>query len=70
MPYLVAAVVFVGLLCAFDLILTLAIVRRLREHAARAFGHPAFPSFYVVDEGTMVTASLLSPSGLPVSARA
>ncbi|MEV5824731.1 redoxin domain-containing protein [Spirillospora sp. NPDC052242] len=34
MPYLAAGVVFVGLLCAFDLILTLAVVRRLREHAA------------------------------------
>ncbi|GAA4635244.1 hypothetical protein GCM10023196_079930 [Actinoallomurus vinaceus] len=175
MPYLVTVVVFVGLLCAFDLILTLAIVRRLREHAALpasgrpkvpftppgtplpeftataldgtavtraffagptivglfsttcascrerlpefaervrpvdagrvlaviegdrdeaepfvtalspvatlvvepvkrpvsgAFGHPAFPSFYVVDEGAVVTASLLSPSELPAPARA
>ncbi|MEO3829998.1 hypothetical protein [Actinomadura sp. B10D3] len=34
MPYLVAGVVLVGVLCAFDLILTLAVVRRLREHAA------------------------------------
>lgn len=33
MPYLVAGVVFVGVLCAFDLVLTLAVVRRLREHA-------------------------------------
>lgn len=34
MPYLAAGVVFVGVLCAFDLVLTLAVVRRLREHAA------------------------------------
>ncbi|WP_149259647.1 redoxin domain-containing protein [Actinomadura sp. K4S16] len=34
MPYLAAGVVFVGALCAFDLVLTLAVVRRLREHAA------------------------------------
>ncbi|MFB4298830.1 TlpA family protein disulfide reductase [Actinomadura sp. NTSP31] len=173
MPYLVAGVVFVGALCAFDLILTLAVVRRLREHAAllegarapapftppgtalpeftaasldgaavtrdffseptvvglfsttcascrerlpefadrvrpldarrvlaviegdraeaepfvaalaslatvvveprhgplnAAFGHPAAPSFYIVDEGAVVTASMLTPAGLPMPA--
>ncbi|HSK95694.1 MAG TPA: hypothetical protein VK891_03675, partial [Euzebyales bacterium] len=31
MPYLVAAVVLVGTLCAVDLLLTMAVVRRLRE---------------------------------------
>ncbi|MBE1530675.1 TlpA family protein disulfide reductase [Actinomadura algeriensis] len=45
MPYLVAGVVFVGLLCAFDLILTLAVVRRLREHAALLEGAHAPPPF-------------------------
>ncbi|GAA1795778.1 TlpA family protein disulfide reductase [Actinomadura chokoriensis] len=174
MPYLVAGVVFVGVLCAFDLVLTLAVVRRLREHAAllnsgraqapftpvgtalpeftastldgttvtrafftgptivglfsttcagcretlpdftdqirgsdsrhvlaviegeqaeaepfitalsplatvvvepvsgpvnTAFGHPATPSFYVVDEDAVVTSSTLTPAGLPVPAR-
>ncbi|RSN62046.1 hypothetical protein [Actinomadura sp. WAC 06369] len=34
MPYLVAGVVFVGLLSVFDLVLILAVVRRLREHPA------------------------------------
>jgi hypothetical protein len=44
LPYLVASVVFVGVLCALDLILTLAIVRRLREHAALlAVGGAAAP---------------------------
>lgn len=32
MPFLVAAVVLVGLLCAADLLLTMAVIRRLREH--------------------------------------
>ncbi|MFE7571789.1 TlpA disulfide reductase family protein [Streptomyces sp. NPDC057539] len=32
MPYLIAAVVFVGLLCTLDLILTLGVIKRLREH--------------------------------------
>ncbi|MEU4510420.1 hypothetical protein AB0G05_13045 [Nonomuraea wenchangensis] len=35
MPYLVVAVVLVGALCAVNLLLTLAIIRRLREHAAQ-----------------------------------
>ena len=34
MPFVVAAVVFVGLLCVVDLLLTLAVLRRLREHTA------------------------------------
>lgn len=32
MPFLVTAVVLVGLLCAVDLLLTFAVLRRLREH--------------------------------------
>lgn len=32
MPYLIAALVLVGALCLLDLVLTLAVVRRLREH--------------------------------------
>lgn len=44
LPYLAAGVVFVGLLCAFDLILTLAVVRRLREHAVLLRdGRPSVP---------------------------
>jgi len=33
MPYLVAAVVLVGLLCLVDLVLTFGVIRRLRQHA-------------------------------------
>jgi hypothetical protein len=35
MHFLIAAVVLVGLLCAVDLLLTFAVLRRLREHAQR-----------------------------------
>ncbi|MFI7705558.1 hypothetical protein [Nonomuraea sp. NPDC049480] len=35
MPFLVAAVVLVGVLCALDLVLTLAVIRRLRQHTAK-----------------------------------
>ncbi|MFC8195728.1 hypothetical protein ACFUTV_10020 [Streptomyces sp. NPDC057298] len=34
MTILIAAVVLVGLLCVFDLLLTFAVLRRLREHSA------------------------------------
>lgn len=34
MPFLIAAVVLVGLLCLFDLLLTFAVLRRLRRHTA------------------------------------
>ncbi|MGW3461714.1 hypothetical protein ACWDE9_19885 [Streptomyces olivaceoviridis] len=32
MPFLIAAVVFVGLLCMLDLVLSLGVIKRLREH--------------------------------------
>ncbi|SDI27973.1 TlpA disulfide reductase family protein [Nonomuraea jiangxiensis] len=35
MAFLVAAVVFVGVLCALDLVLTLAVIRRLRVHTLK-----------------------------------
>ncbi|MEU4834743.1 hypothetical protein [Streptosporangium sp. NPDC023615] len=45
MPFLIAAVVFVGLLCLVDLVLTMAVIRRLRDHtqqlAALRSGDPA-----------------------------
>ncbi|MEU1375407.1 TlpA disulfide reductase family protein [Streptomyces triculaminicus] len=34
MPVLIAAVVLVGLLCTLDLVLTLGVIKRLREHTA------------------------------------
>lgn len=41
MSVLVVAVVFVGILCGIDLLLTLAVIRRLREHTLRLAGEPA-----------------------------
>lgn len=35
MAYLAAAVAVVGVLCLFDLLLTVAVIRKLREHSAR-----------------------------------
>ena len=35
MPFLVAAVVLVGVICLLDLVLTLAVIRRLRDHTGR-----------------------------------
>lgn len=34
MPFLIAAVVLVGVVCALNLVLTFAVIRRLREHSA------------------------------------
>jgi len=33
MPYMIAAVVAVGLICSLDLVLTLGVIRRLRQHS-------------------------------------
>jgi len=47
MAYLTAAVIIVGVLCALDLVLTLGVIRRLRDHAERlstvAEGRDAHP---------------------------
>ncbi|MFF9868659.1 TlpA family protein disulfide reductase [Streptomyces sp. NPDC013953] len=54
MPFLIAAVVLVGALCLFDLLLTFAVLRRLREHTAeleRLAGRPGFSSY---DPGMLV----------------
>ncbi|SNR41428.1 peroxiredoxin family protein [Actinomadura mexicana] len=43
MPYLTAAVVLIGLLSALNLVLTLALIRRLRGHGAADPGHAGPP---------------------------
>jgi thiol-disulfide isomerase/thioredoxin len=43
MPYLTAAVVLIGLLSALNLVLTLALIRRLRGDGAAAAGHAGPP---------------------------
>ncbi|MEV0228233.1 hypothetical protein [Nonomuraea sp. NPDC050786] len=58
MPFLIAAVVLVGVLCLIDLVLTLAVVRRLREHTAeleRLAGRPALMPY---DPGVLVGRTL------------
>lgn len=53
MPYLVAAVIVVGLLCLVNLVLTLAVIRRLRAHTLRlAELGPTRPS--MVQPGTSI----------------
>ncbi|GGK99294.1 hypothetical protein Ppa06_67640 [Planomonospora parontospora subsp. parontospora] len=58
MPFLVAAVVLFGLLCLLNLIVTLGLLRRLREHTAeleRLAGRPAFAPY---DPGVLVGRTL------------
>lgn len=47
MPILIAAVIVVGVLCVLDLLLTMGVIRRLKEHSAmladRAPGSPGPP---------------------------
>ncbi|MEV5707125.1 TlpA disulfide reductase family protein [Actinoallomurus sp. NPDC052274] len=44
MPYLAAAVVLVGLLCVLNLLLTLSLIRRLREQGAAQPRHAGPPT--------------------------
>jgi hypothetical protein len=57
MPFLVAAVIIVGLLCVLDLVLTFGIVRRLREHTELLAGHrrPAEPPVITLASGQVPT---------------
>lgn len=50
MPFLIAAVVFVGSLCALNLILTLGVIRRLREHTELLSGRGGDEPFMAVGE--------------------
>jgi hypothetical protein len=58
MIYLIAAVVLVGLLCVFDLFLTFAVLRRLRENTAELDRLSVQPQIQMYDpkvlEGTTV----------------
>ncbi|MCX4774950.1 hypothetical protein [Streptomyces sp. NBC_01285] len=51
MPVLIAAVILVGLLCALDLVLTLGVVKRLREHTALLSSPPAMTELPVIAVG-------------------
>ncbi|MGW3562306.1 hypothetical protein ACWDSL_00100 [Streptomyces sp. NPDC000941] len=54
MIFLVAAVVLIGLLCLFDLLLTFAVLRRLREHTAELGRLGAQPTFTAYDPQVLV----------------
>jgi thiol-disulfide isomerase/thioredoxin len=43
LPVLIVAVVLVGILCLLDLLLTLGVIRRLREHSELLRGRPHSP---------------------------
>jgi hypothetical protein len=56
MPHLVAAVVVVGVLCVFNLLLTYGVIRRLREHTKLLSYRPAGLPDIIVGAGSMVGA--------------
>ncbi|WP_411084266.1 hypothetical protein [Streptomyces sp. cmx-18-6] len=58
MTFVVAAVVLVGVLCVFDLVLTFAVLRRLREHTAELERLAVGPSFTPYDHGVLVGRAL------------
>ena len=55
MPFVIAAVVIVGVLCVVDLLLTYGVIRRLREHTGRlaALGTEGFASLMAVKGSTV-----------------
>jgi thiol-disulfide isomerase/thioredoxin len=68
MPYLVTAVIVVGALCALDLLLTLAVIRRLREHTDLLSNRASEPATTVIPPGQQVGAfSSADLDGQPVS---
>ncbi|MFJ2031611.1 hypothetical protein [Streptosporangium sp. NPDC087985] len=58
MTFLIAAVVLVGVLCVFDLLLTFAVLRRLREHAAELARLAGQPRFAPYNPGALVGRTL------------
>ncbi|MEV0588772.1 hypothetical protein [Nonomuraea sp. NPDC050310] len=58
MPFLIAAVVFVGVLCLLNLVLTLGVLRRLREHTAELERLAGQRMFLPYDPAVLVGRSL------------
>jgi hypothetical protein len=54
MPYLIAAVVVVGVLCVLDLLLTYGVIRRLREHTELLSKRPAGMPDIIIGPGSTV----------------
>jgi thiol-disulfide isomerase/thioredoxin len=72
MPYLIAAVIVVGVLCTVDLLLTLGVIRRLREHTEllsnRSSGVGGDPHDGIIAEGERPAAfEAADGDGRPVS---
>ncbi|KAB8195898.1 hypothetical protein FH608_010440 [Nonomuraea phyllanthi] len=58
MTFLIAAVVLVGALCLFDLVLTFAVLRRLREHTAELARLASEPRTLPYDPSPLVGRTL------------
>lgn len=70
MSVLVAAVVFVGILCGIDLLLTLAVIRRLRKHTLRLAGEPATRSNLALPGTPLGAFKVTAEDGATVSSEA
>ncbi|MEV6859802.1 hypothetical protein AB0M44_02160 [Streptosporangium subroseum] len=66
MIYLAAAVVLLGVLCLLNLLLTLGILRRMREQAAPAGGHPG-PLFALGPGSSLGEFTAVTTDDEPVS---
>ncbi|WP_433436898.1 hypothetical protein [Nonomuraea sp. CA-141351] len=58
MSFLIAVVVLVGILCLFDLVLTLGVLRRLREHTAELQRLAGTSTLMPYDPGVLVGRTL------------
>jgi thiol-disulfide isomerase/thioredoxin len=69
-PYLVAAVVIVGILCLLDLVLTYGVIRRLREHTEQLAQRPAtpFPDIIIGAGSTVGAFTATTEDGESISA--
>ncbi|MEV4457106.1 hypothetical protein [Microbispora sp. NPDC049633] len=68
MPFLTALVLGVGVLCLIDLVLTVGVIRRLREHQAMLSARPvASPPIVLPPGATIGGFSAVSTDGVHVS---
>ncbi|MEV7806795.1 TlpA disulfide reductase family protein [Microbispora sp. NPDC088329] len=68
MPFLIALVVLVGVLCVLDLLLTLGVIRRLRVHGEMLAARPAAqPEPMLAAGGTARPFSAVTVDGVPLS---
>lgn len=68
MPFLITAVVLVGLLCVLDLILTFGVMRRLREHTTLLSARSsAAPDIVIPAGATIGSFAATTVAGVPVA---